>query len=343
MCHNKPHCDQHGSLQGVAHCCVQGHSEGKTLNHHRGLHNVQDLDNIQEDCQGAQRFLGTPHCQKAKNKTSPGFARLHPIETTILQNWELLREEEAKKHVGKQATQDEFLAHVKKEGLLDEMQEKQVRVKREIKEEMPIKKEGSQELPVKNELPVKKEEPQDTPQQGQMQEGPQYNLISTNAFKKVALVYFVQKGKVGEVALEPGPDGFYICRPDPGQILPTTLVCDTIGRVAAEPPALTEPHVDDVTPAIAGQPSAIGPDDEDGACAGEEGKVIHIESDNEDAEEDVEMVDNRVSFTPFMVCIHHVSGVWFPMGGGHHVQTPVQSSGDWVPLVRAQLSACSNT
>ena len=63
---------------------------------------------------------------KAKNKTSSGYARLHPIEATILQNWGQLREEQTSKDVGKQPTQDEFLAHVKKEGLLDEMQEKQV-------------------------------------------------------------------------------------------------------------------------------------------------------------------------------------------------------------------------
>ena len=101
-----------------------------------------------------------------------------------------------------------------------------------------------------------------------------------------------------------------------------------LAMLAEEPPALTEPpDVDDVTPAIAGQPSAIGPDDEDGACAGEEGKVIHIESENEDAEADVEVVDNRVPFTPFTPCTMSVE-YGSPLGG-HHLQTPVQSSGDW--------------
>ena len=67
-----------------------------------------------------------------------------------------------------------------------------------------------------------------------MKQPPQ--LVSTDSFKKTAVVYDPDNGNIFEVPLIPGLEGFYMAKVATGELLTTTLVCTEGGRHTEEAP-----------------------------------------------------------------------------------------------------------
>ena len=71
-------------------------------------------------------------------------------------------------------------------------------------------------------------------------QGEELQLVSTNVFQKTGLVYHTNGGKLEEVALHAGPDGFWWATSSDGKKIATTLPCSaegegvTAGQTAAE-------------------------------------------------------------------------------------------------------------